>query len=161
MKTVIGVFSDRSTAQQVERDLQSSGFPCEHVRIHSSSATMGAGATGKSPLDRPGSLADTGAYADESSSWDFLRIGTMSDDYRSRYMRAIGRGGVLVMATVADEYADQAVSVMERHEPLDVDEREGDVQGAPMATGMSPLRGDNSVQTGRSRSAFGPKVFVW
>lgn len=123
---------------------------------------MGAGATEKSPLDRPGSMAGTGAYGDDSGSSDFLRIGTMSDDYRSRYMRAIGRGGVLVMATVRDEYADQASAVMERHEPLDIHEREGNVQaGGTAATGMSPVRGDNSVQTGRDRSAFGPKVFVW
>jgi hypothetical protein len=106
-------------------------------------------------------MAGTGAYGDDSGSSDFLRIGTMSDDYRSRYMRAIGRGGVLVTATVRDEYADQASAVMERHEPLDIDEREGNVQVGGAATGMSPARGDSSVQTGRGRSAFGPKVFVW
>ncbi|HWR51207.1 MAG TPA: hypothetical protein VN428_08880 [Bryobacteraceae bacterium] len=161
MKTVVGVFADRATAEAVERDLQSSGFPCEHVRIHSSSATKGAGATGMSPLDRPGSMEASGAYGDDAGSREFLRLGTMSDDYRARYMRAIGRGGVLVMATVDDKYADQAVTVMERHEPLDIDEREGNIQAGSTATGLSPATGDSRVQTGRDRSPFGPKVFVW
>jgi hypothetical protein len=123
---------------------------------------MGAGTSGLTPMDRPSTLSDTGAYADDTADRDFLRNEGVPDDYRTRYLRAVGRGAVLLMATVADEYADQAVNVLERFNPIDLDEREGEIKGTdPVPTGRSPVRGDASVQTGRNRSAFGPKVFVW
>jgi hypothetical protein len=159
MKTAIGVFHSRARADEVARDLEAAGFA--DVRVISGPATAGAGAGSPGPLDRPGNMAGTGAYGgDDTGAREFLKIGNLSDDFRAHYTRALGRGGVLVCATAGEDRIDRAVDIMDRFDPIDVEEREGRVTPTG-ATGMSPLRAESSVQTGRTRGSSGPRVFVW
>ncbi len=162
MKTAIGVFASRAEAEHVVRRLESEGFAGADVRIVTAPAAMGAGGGGHAGLDAPGNMAGTGAYGDDRSSREFLKIGGLSDDFRAHYSRALGLGRALVCVTADEANVDRAVEVMERHDPLDVEEREGRAGPRTGATGMSPVRGDASVQTGRTRSSGGgPRVFVW
>jgi stress response protein YsnF len=57
-------------------------------------------------------------------------IGALTDigvpeEQAGLYAEAVRRGGTLVTATVADSDADQAVDILERHNPVDVDRRAG------------------------------------
>lgn len=107
--TLVGVFDDQSTAEQVQRDLIAAGF--SDVRVSD-------GATERPYDDTASRTYDTGT--EEKGFWESLKdfFGyDDSDDYRE----AVRRGAVLVTVTADRNRIDDAEAILNRHDPLDID----------------------------------------
>jgi uncharacterized protein (TIGR02271 family) len=95
--TVIGFYDSESTAQQVVQDLHSSGFSDRAVE-----STMGSGNSSNltSRLER------AGAPHDEAE----------------RFARGVEQGGSLVTVVTDQRQADTAADIMQRYNPIDVED---------------------------------------
>jgi uncharacterized protein (TIGR02271 family) len=99
-KRVIGLFDDAAEAQNVVTDLVNSGFKREEVRSLSA-ATQGELGPELSP---------------------YTNLGIPEPEARS-YAEGVRRGGTLVSVQAADERADLAAEILERHGAVDIDRR--------------------------------------
>jgi uncharacterized protein (TIGR02271 family) len=99
-KTVIGLFNDVTEAQNVVTDLVNSGFKREEVR------SVAAATQGESG-------PDLRAYKN---------LGIPEPEARS-YAEGVRRGGTLVTVQAAEDRADLAAEILERHGAVDIDQR--------------------------------------
>ena len=151
MKTVVGLFDSFAEAQSVVRDLESNGFPAGDISVVTqkqvleqsegdgtatgTGAAIGAGLgllAGLAAVTVPGvgvvaavgpiiasgilgavagglvgSLADAGVPADEAEA----------------YTEGVRRGGTLVTVAARNDDAPRVVQIMERHNPVNLNER--------------------------------------
>ena len=99
-KTVIGFFDDVTEAQNVVTDLVNSGFKREEVRSVTA-ATQGESGPDLSP---------------------YTNLSIPEPEARS-YAEGVRRGGTLVSVQAADDRADLAAEILERHGAVDIDRR--------------------------------------
>jgi uncharacterized protein (TIGR02271 family) len=99
-KTVIGLFDNDIEAQNVVTDLVNSGFRSEEVR------SVAAAAQGES-------APDLSPYPDLS----------IPEAEAHSYAEGVRRGGTLVTVQAADDKADLAAEILERHGAIDIDRR--------------------------------------
>ena len=99
-KTVIGLFDDVTEAQNVVTDLVNSGFKREEVRSVAA-ATQGESGSDLSP------------YTDLS----------IPEPEARSYAEGVRRGGTLVSVQAAEDRADLAAEILERHGAVDIDQR--------------------------------------
>src|SRR4029079_10643868 len=99
-KTVIGFFDNVIEAQNVVTDLVNSGFRREDVRSRAAAA-------------QGGSDPDLSPYADLS----------IPEAEARSYAEGMRRGGTLVTVRAADDRADLAAEILERHGAVDIDRR--------------------------------------
>ena len=107
-KTVVGLYDDRTTANQVVRDLEAAGFSEDHLRFASSED----GDATRYDIDDP-SPTTLGSYG-------------IDDDESQFYSEGVRRGGSIVIARVHDTNVDQAVDLMARHNPVRYEDRKDD-----------------------------------
>jgi stress response protein YsnF len=100
--TVIGVFEDGEQARQTEQELRRTGF-LENIRV----------------VDGPG---DGDGH---QSLWDEIKelFGFGGAPERFEYEEATRRGGIVVAADVDDDHVEDAVAIIARHHPIDMDQR--------------------------------------
>jgi stress response protein YsnF len=108
-QTLVGVYEDRSEAQQVAQELIAGGVDRQNIQIAEQSATGTATSSSSSEQGFWASLKDAFGFGD--------------DDDRYGYREAYRRGGTIVSATAEDRQADEIAAIMQKHHPIDLDAR--------------------------------------
>jgi hypothetical protein len=151
-KTAVGLFENRGVADQVVQDLEVSGFPRNDVRTLSESRDMTVTGVMSTPrhdfqVDLDGDLRAIGATEPEAKA----------------YVQGVRQGGVLVFASGLDERIAAAAEIMNRHNPMEVEELTGGELNLPSSSGrgMASVR-DSSVHAGRGGRypGAGARVYV-
>jgi len=118
-RTVVGVFDDRSTAQNVVEELVNSGFERSSIEINSHDSYASDAARGNTGL--------TGEVRDHSGggiSGFFRRMfGDNDRDNYGNYAEAVRRGSTMVSVTTNEQNAERAADILDRNGAVDVDER--------------------------------------
>ncbi len=153
-KTAVGLFENPNSVDEVIRDLEASGFLREDVRVLSE------------PFEMEGSGLMSTPHNDfeVSLTRDLTVFGVVEADAEA-YVQGVRRGGVVIFATGADEKADAATGIMNRHGAVEIEELNTSAPHLPSAEhgDMAPSR-DSSVAAGKFRSpgtSTGARLFVW
>jgi len=109
-QTLVGVFDDRSEAQQVAQELIARGVDRQNIQI----AEQGTAAASSSS-----------SSGEEQGFWASLKdaFGFGDADDRYGYREAYRRGNTIVTATAEDRMADEICQIMQAHHPVDIDQR--------------------------------------
>jgi hypothetical protein len=151
-KTAVGLFQNRSVADQVAQDLNAGAFPRHDIRT----------------LGEPREMSVNGAMSTPRLDFEvglnreLQAIGATSDEANA-YVEGVRRGGVLVFATGSSAQVDKAAEIMNRHDAIEVDELVGSALHTDSLAGetMTRIR-ESSPQTGRiNQSGGGARMFVW
>ena len=102
--TIVGVFDDYSTAENVARELTNAGISRENIEVKSNFMTGAAGRSGRSGDDEGG----------VSGFFHRLFGGGDETDDRGHFAEAVRRGSAVVCVTAPSSQLDQAV---DDHEP--------------------------------------------
>jgi uncharacterized protein (TIGR02271 family) len=118
-RTLVALFDDVATAQQVATELERSGFSRQDIDIQTGSAASDV-ARGNAGL--------SGAQSSDASggglSTFFRRLFGQDDHDDARvYGEAVRRGGALVTVNVDSAEEDRAAEILERYGAVDVDTR--------------------------------------
>jgi uncharacterized protein (TIGR02271 family) len=106
--TIVAYFDDLSEARSAEQDLISSGFRDETKLVSQSVDGM-----------------HLGEPAQNENWWDRVKAAFGVDDERElgHYQEATRRGGTLVTVRVPDEQTNKVADILERHNPIDLDQK--------------------------------------
>lgn len=104
---VVGLFDNRGDAQKAEQELITAGFPRASVGLESQPASSQGTAKGG------------------ESFWDKVRDFFGMED-TSVYQEAARRGGTLVVVDAPENRVAQAADILQRCNPVDVDQRVGE-----------------------------------
>lgn len=109
-RTITAIYDSEAEARAASAQLASFGIGEDDVRIVSNSltATQVGG-------DRRG--------GDEGGFWESIKDFFVGDDDRLAYSEGVRRGGYLLTARVDEDLSDEAISVLERTNAIDLDER--------------------------------------
>ena len=151
-KTAVGLFEHPDAVDQIVHDLDASAFPRDKIRIIGEPREMeGDGVTSTPRIDFEVGL-----------NRELTAIGA-SDREADAYVQGVRRGGVLVLATGSNEQVDDAATIMNRHDAVELAELTGirpETLSLPGDDTTPPL--DGSPQTGRIRQpGGGARMFVW
>jgi len=119
-QTVLALYDDKASAQQVLDELRAAGYGGEFWISGDGSSGQAAsgGSTGTSLF---GNLSSD--FSSPSSRAASLpRLGVPENDAHF-YSEAVRRGGVLLIGQVDDSQTSQVLEIIERHHPVDPDER--------------------------------------
>jgi uncharacterized protein (TIGR02271 family) len=104
IRRIVGLFDSREQAQQAQQDLIRSGLNASDVHLTSQPS------------------GGTAAQKGDDSFWESVRDFFGFND-TSDYREAARRGGTLVTADVPENKVDEAVAVLNRHHPVDINRR--------------------------------------
>jgi hypothetical protein len=122
---LIGVYANQVQAQGAYDDLIACGFSAEELRTIPSPQ---AGDTNKA-LSTITAIPRDESLADSLRDLFYKMFGGEHAAYRDKYAEAVRRGRYLLMADVDnDERGEQAMQVMQRHDPVGVDENAGQIK---------------------------------
>jgi ribosomal protein S11 len=107
-QTIVGVFENATTAQQVSQELMTSGVDRSHIQLSQQSS----GAAAASTTQHQG-----GGF------WEGLKdaFGFGDDDDRYGYREAARRGNTIVSVTAEDAQVDRVCDILQRYNPIDID----------------------------------------
>ncbi|HVG19157.1 MAG TPA: YsnF/AvaK domain-containing protein [Blastocatellia bacterium] len=117
--TVVALFDDYGDAQEAVNQLISEGFRREDVNIMAN--TAGGADRGYGGGSRTDDDDDKG-FGEKISNF-FSSMFATDDDDRDRYSEAVRRGGTVVTVNAEEDLADRATAILERFDPVDIDER--------------------------------------
>jgi stress response protein YsnF len=106
-QTLTALYDTRSTAETARDDLVALGIPSDDITIH--------GAEGGSTA-----TADT---TEDKGFWGSIMDALFPEEDRHTYTEGIRRGGYLLSVRVSEDMQGRAVEVLERSDPVDIDER--------------------------------------
>lgn len=112
-QTFVAVYDMASNADAAMRDLEAAHVPSSAISRHAKDATSGTAAAS-------GATAD-GTPAQEVGLWASLFGGVNND--ASMYGRSVESGSTVVTVRVPDDFAPRVSEILERHDPVDLDER--------------------------------------
>lgn len=113
-RTLSALYDQRDDAMSAVGDLVALGIPRDDITMVARSE----------PGEAAGGGGAYGAEHEEPGFWDAISNLFVSEDDKRIYEEGIGRGGATVIAKVDESQMDRAIDVMERHNPVDLDERE-------------------------------------
>lgn len=120
-KTIVALYDDLAGAQRVLSDLDGAGLR-HHFSVMGGAharSTLGASAwTAGTSSDTLGDDYDSPA----NRTGTLTRMGVPHDDAQV-YCEGVRRGGVLLVGRVDDDRCDEALAIIERHNPVDIDDR--------------------------------------
>jgi uncharacterized protein (TIGR02271 family) len=117
-KTIVALFDEYSDAQDAVNELISEGFNRQEVTI------MAHNAAGYGGSSRADDEDDNRGFGEKVSDFfNSLFGGDDDNEERGYYSEAVRRGGTIVTVNAEGDRADRAVSILERHDAVDVDER--------------------------------------
>lgn len=118
-RTVVGVFDDRATAQNVVEELVNSGFNRSNIEINSHDSYASDAARGNTGL-----TGETRDHSGGGISGFFRRMfgDNQPDDY-GHYAEAVRRGSSMVCVTTDDQNIERAADILDRGGAVDVDQR--------------------------------------
>lgn len=152
-ETIVAVYDSAEHADMAVRDLEAAGVPSTAIHRHAGQSMR----TGSTTTDQPR----------EQGFWASL-FGGNSDYTRDAdiYDRSLSGGSTVVTVQASDQHLARAMEILERHNPIDLDERAsgyglgsgaGDMQtgatGAGMAPGGSGMSGVEPSSAATARSA--------
>lgn len=151
--TVVGVYDNYAQAESAMNELLAAGFSRSDIQLKPESGTVDRSTVGKTD--------DKG----ESGIGHFFRSLFGLEEHREEhgvYSEAVRRGScVLSVNAASDELRDRATDIMNRHDPIDIDERAahwrsqgwtGYDEGAPMMTDAEIERERGTYTQGRDMS---------
>lgn len=151
-RTVVGLFENPSSVDDVVRNLETNGFSRGDIRV------LGE------PRDMPGSEALSIPRTDfeVDLTRELTTMGALEADAEA-YVRGVRRGGVMVFVTGSSEKADVAAEIMNRHHAVEIEKLSASEQSLPSTARDEARPGQNSsIQVGRFRSSSGgARLFVW
>jgi uncharacterized protein (TIGR02271 family) len=125
-QTVLALYDDRASAQQVLEELRTAGYGSEFsVSSGSSSGSISSGETPSSGNSTGSSLfsnMSSGLSSPASRISSLTRLGVPESEAQI-YSEAVRRGGSLLIGQVDDSHTAQVLEIIERHHPVDPDER--------------------------------------
>ncbi|WP_019139917.1 YsnF/AvaK domain-containing protein [Noviherbaspirillum massiliense] len=149
--TVIAVYDSSTHAQSAMDELLNAGFSRDSVQLNPTSDRSTAGGTTAAPA--------THEEHHGSAIGNFFRsLFGMDDDaqHSDIYSEAVRRGScVLAVNADSEEQRDRAIDIMNRHDPVDVDERSTQwrSQGWTGYDPNAPMMSDSEIQQDRSMYA--------
>lgn len=150
--TVVGVYDSYTQADAAVNELISAGFSRDHVQLTPDTRNASTGQSGVDTAvrDRSDSSESTG-----SSIGNFFRSLFGMDEHRAHrdiYAEAVRRGShVLTVDAPSDEMRERAVEIMNRYDPIDIDERSAHwrSQGWSNYDESAPMLTDTEVEKDR------------
>ena len=121
-RTITALFDSRTDAEAARSRLTATNIDADNVRI------VDQGTAGSDSLS---SDSSGGGF------WESIKDMFVPDEDRHSYNEGMRRGGVMLYASVDDDDADRAVSVLEETGSVDMDERESNWRSEGWA-GYSP-----------------------
>ena len=109
-RTITALYDTKGAAESARDDLAALGVPSADVTIRGTE-DGGSGAT------------STSSATEDKGFWSGLAELFAPDEDRSAYAEGVRRGGYLLTARVPEGIEDQAVDALERHDPVDLDQR--------------------------------------
>jgi uncharacterized protein (TIGR02271 family) len=140
-RTLVALFDDVATAQQVANELERNGFSSQDIDIQTGNAASdvargNAGLSGTQSSDASGGGLST----------FFRRLFGQDDHDDARvYGEAVRRGGALVSVNVDSSEEDRAAEIMERYGAVDVDTRRESYRSGSSVSGMGNATTDREV----------------
>jgi uncharacterized protein (TIGR02271 family) len=133
--TLVGYFDDYDEARQTEQDLINAGFRTDDVSIVFNSG----GASEREGQPREG-------------MWQRMKaaFGFASDEDRVTYEEAARHGGALLSVRVPDNELEDAATIIERHHPVDLDQRMEEWRGTGMSAGATTGSAGIAASSGES-----------
>lgn len=138
---VVAVFRTNSDAQAAAGDLKSNGFATDDIYISSYS---NAGQTGSAP-GAAETYSQTSHHEGGIKGWFKSLFGEDDEraEDRQNYEDVLNRGGVLLSVAVDPEEEDRVVSILEKHNPMDISNA---AAASATATGSKTSRSSSSGQ---------------
>lgn len=140
--TLIAVFDNRGDAQNAMNDLLLAGFARKEIRLSE-------GDPGGQSATSAAAARDDGDGSITSSIKHFFSdlFGTRGHAHAQKYSDAISRGHYVLTVNAADEpEVERAADIVERHGPVDIDERAAQ-WGGGAAPGRDPARAGAQQQS--------------
>lgn len=147
-QTIIALYDNKAAARQVLEELRTAGYGDEFWL--SSDSAHGSGEASRF------STLSSEFSAPTSRTTALTRLGIPADDAEV-YSEGVRRGGVLLVGQVDDSRTQQALDIIERHQPVDTTER-GELYRQSGWTGYDATAADydeTSATEERSRYAAG------
>jgi uncharacterized protein (TIGR02271 family) len=138
-ETIVAVYDTSEHAALAVRDLEAAGVPTSAITQHSS----GGVGTGSTATTEP---------VHEKGFWASL-FGDEEDYETTVYDRSLRGGSTVVTVKATERYLTQVMDILERHNPVDIDERAGSYGlAAGGETASVPMTGSD-VPSGRATTA--------
>ena len=147
-ETIVAIFDTAAHAEAAVQDLVSANVPRDAITLHANTASTGAAAT---PAEKPGFWASI--------------FGGEPDHSTGVYSQSVQGGSTVVTVKTPDPHVASVMSILERHNPIDIDERAssyGLTQTAapaqPYAAGAMTAGTDNVVQLSEEQLVVGKRL---
>ncbi len=108
IETIVAVYDTAAHADAAVRDLEAANVPSGAISRHAGSATS--------------ATPDSAEPVREKGFWSSL-FGGEPDHDESVYDRSLSSGSSVVTVKVPSEHVQQVTAILERHSPIDLDER--------------------------------------
>ena len=165
-ETIVGIFDTPANAEAAIADLRSAGVPERAISVHAETAATTATTT------TTGTAAGmtTGAPARETGFWAGL-FGGEPDHDTAVYDRSLQNGATVVTVRVEQAHVERVMEILERHGPVDVEERASEygLTGAapvgntaaalqPATAQRGPASGQDTLQLAEEQLQVGKRV---
>ncbi len=108
-ETIVAIYDTAAHAQAAVRDLEAANVPASDISQHAKDGSMTGASHSTAPIH-------------EKGFWASL-FGGEPDHDTSVYGHSINDGATVVTVKIAAERYDEAAAILEKHDPLDLDER--------------------------------------
>jgi len=132
-QTLVAVYDTAAHAEAAVRDLKAANVPVDAIRQHAKSESMLGSAEAAPPR--------------EQGFWASL-FGGEPDHDTAVYDRSIDGGSTVVTVRVPEEQFERVSAVLERHDPIDLDERAGRYGSAETTTTRTASAPVTGARTG-------------
>jgi uncharacterized protein (TIGR02271 family) len=111
---IVGCFDNPADARAVQQELMSAGFDADDVHLVGEESR------------RSSSSSSSSSSSEDRGLWESIKeaFGFADERDRTSYTEAARRGSVIVSVDSPDTAIDQAVTIMQRHNVVDLDQRE-------------------------------------
>ncbi|HEY0832993.1 MAG TPA: YsnF/AvaK domain-containing protein [Azospirillum sp.] len=142
-KTIVALYDDPTAAQRVLSDLDTAGLRHGFTVMGGAHARTTGGwgetATDHEPSNRVGALTNMGVPHDDAQL----------------YCEGVRRGGVLLVGRVDDDHCDEALDIIERHDPVDPEERHAHYRATGWTGYDAGATDYDANQIGEERTRYG------
>ena len=156
-ETIVAIFDTGAHAQAAVQDLLAAHVPQDAISTHADTASTGTATTGSAmPTQKPGLWASI--------------FGGEPDHDTAVYSQSVQGGSTVVTIQAPDQHVSSVVAILERHNPIDIDERAssyGLTQTARSTSATQPLgasvaqsatTGDEVVQLSEEQLVVGKRL---
>ena len=157
-ETIVAVYDTAAHADAAVRDLEAANVPAGAISVHAESETA--------------STSGMAAPAKEPGFWASMFGGESSDS--ATFARSVESGATVVTVKVPEQHFSRVSDILERHNPIDVDERTASygtidttrttTTTAPVAASgtapsqLAPQAGSDTIQLAEERLSIGKRA---